>query len=300
MTTRNAIALVANPTKATATAVARQLAARLQVAGRDVWLDPALAALTGEIPDAVARASTAALGDAGLVVVLGGDGTLLHAVRTLEGSRAPILGVNLGSLGFLTEVGVAELDEVLPRLLAGDFAIHERPLLEAIIETASGTETARLVAMNDIVVDEGSPTRRAVRLDLALGAQRVGTFMGDGIVVATPAGSTAYSLSAGGPIIGPGVAALVATPICPHTLSVRPLVYPDGEWLSIEDTRPGLSIKVTADGQTWHDVPGGGRVRVGRHPERSARLVSFGRSSYYDVLRTKLRWGSADPSQGGR
>jgi len=300
MTNRAAIGLFANPTKPTVPVVGLDVAARLAAAGREVWLDPALAALLGPVPGARAVASTAELADAGLLIVLGGDGTLLHAIRSLEGSPAPILGVNLGSLGFLTEVGVAELDEVFPRLLSGDFAIHERPLLEAVIEAADGSETGRLTALNDIVVDEGSPTRRAVRLDLTLGERRVGTFMGDGIVVATPAGSTAYSLSAGGPILGPGVSALVATPICPHTLSVRPLVYPDTECLSIEDRRPGLSIKVTADGQVWHDVPGGGRVRVGRHPGRTARLVSFGRSSYYDVLRTKLRWGSADPPQGTR
>ncbi|MDZ4803316.1 MAG: NAD(+)/NADH kinase [Candidatus Eisenbacteria bacterium] len=300
MTANSVIGLIANPAKATAPEVARNLVARLAAAGRRVWLDPAIAGLTGVLPGAESRPDTAALADADLLIVLGGDGTLLHAVRTLEGSRAPILGVNLGTLGFLTEVGVQELDEVLPRLLAGDFTIVERPLLEAIIEERGGRDVARLIALNDIVVDEGSPTRRAVRLQLTLGSELVGTFTADGIVVATPAGSTAYSLSAGGPILGPGVAALVATPICPHTLSVRPLVYPDRERLTVEDLRTGLSVKVTADGQVWHEVPGGGRVRIGRHGDRTARLVHFGRSTYYDVLRTKLRWGSIDPPPSAR
>ena len=295
MTAHSVIGLIANPAKSTAPEVARHLAARLAAADRTVWLDPALAALTGVLPGAERRPDTASLAGADLLIVLGGDGTLLHAIRTLGGSRAPILGVNLGTLGFLTEIGVQGLDEVLPLLLAGNFSIIERPLLEAIIEERGGRDVARLIALNDIVVDEGSPTRRAVRLELSLGTERIVTFTADGIVVATPAGSTAYSLSAGGPILGPGVAALVATPICPHTLSVRPLVYPDWEWLTVEDRRDGLSIKVTADGQVWHEVPGGGRVRIGRHAERTARLVHFGRASYYDVLRAKLRWGSVEP-----
>lgn len=289
------IGLIANPAKTTAPEVARYLVTRLVAAGRRVWLDPALANLTGVLPGAEARPDVSDLSEADLIIVLGGDGTLLHAVRTLEGSQAPILGVNLGTLGFLTEVGVQELDEILPRLLAGDFTTVERPLLEAIIEERGGREVARLVALNDIVVDEGGPTGRAVRLQLSMGKETVVTFAGDGVVVATPAGSTAYSLSAGGPILSPGVPALVATPICPHTLSVRPLVYPDREWLTVEDLRSGLSIKVTADGQVWQGVPGGGRVRIGRHGERTARLVHFNRASYFDVLRAKLHWGSGDP-----
>lgn len=295
MSRHSVIGLIANPVKATSPEVARHLVAQLQASGSQVWLDPDLVALIGEPDGAEARPNTASLAAADLIIVLGGDGTLLHAVRTLEGTRAPILGVNLGTLGFLTEIGVQELDEVLPRLLARDFTIVERPLLEAVIEERGGRDVARLIALNDIVVDEGSSTRRAVRLQLSMGKESVVSFTADGIVVATPAGSTAYSLSAGGPILAPGVPALVATPICPHTLSVRPLVYPDWEWLTVEDLRHGLSIKVTADGQVWHGVPAGGRVRIGRHGDRTARLVHFGRASYYDVLRAKLRWGSDAP-----
>lgn len=288
------IGLTSNPHKAASGPVARRVIERLLADGIEVRIGPDLSRLIGPIPGAAVTADLKALGDGELVIVLGGDGTLLHAVRALQPQRVPILGVNLGSLGFLTEVNAGELESALPRLAAGDFEIVERPLLEASIEEADGRVAQQLLAMNDVVVDEGSPTRRAVRLRLSLGAHLVGTFIGDGIVVATPAGSTAYSLSAGGPILNPELKALVATPICPHTMSIRPLVYPDDQVLTVEDLRQNLRVKVSADGQAWSTVPEKGRVRIARHRGSVARLVSLGHNSHFDVLRAKLRWGLGD------
>lgn len=288
------VGLTSNPGKSAAGPVARRVIERLQADGLAVTVCADLARLIGPMTGVTSVRDLARLSDEDVVIVLGGDGTLLHGVRALQPRPVPILGVNLGSLGFLTEVNAAELEAMLPRLLAGDFQIVERPLLEAVIEESDGRVAQRLTAMNDVVVDEGSPTRRAVRLRLSLGTELVGTFIGDGVVVATPAGSTAYSLSAGGPILNPALRALVATPICPHTMSIRPFVYADDEVLTVEDLRQGLRVKVSADGQVWSTVPEQGRVRIARHRNAVARLVSFGHNSHFDVLRAKLRWGLGD------
>lgn len=285
------IGVIANPHKPAARPVIRRLLANLAARHIETFLAAESAPLAGRASAAARIVDDEGLGQCELVIVLGGDGTLLHAVRRLHGLPVPLLGVNLGSLGFLTQANASELMDVLDQVLAGDAEIVRRPLLRGTIEARDGAVLRTMNALNDIVVDEGSPTRRAVLLRMTLGDQEVGTFTADGVVVATPAGSTAYSLSAGGPVIPPDVQVLVATPICPHTMAVRPLVYSDEEVLTIEDVRRGLQVKVTADGQEYAMVPEGGRIRVQVDPKRSARLVSVGRHPYYEMLRTKLKWG---------
>lgn len=285
------IGLIANPDKPAARPVVRRLLTRLAEKRIEVLIAGESARLAGRAAAAAEIADHETLGNADVVIVLGGDGTLLSAARQLQGRPAPLLGINLGSLGFLTEATVAELPEVLDIVLAGRASVVRRPILQAVIEERNGKLCRTLSGLNDVVVDEGSPTRRAVLLRMSLGEQEVGTFTADGVVIATPAGSTAYSLSAGGPIIAPDVRALVATPICPHTMAVRPLVFADTEMITIEDLRSGLQVKVTADGQEYAPVPEGGRVRVAVDPKRAARFVSVGRHPYYEMLRTKLKWG---------
>jgi len=288
------IGLIGNPNKDEAPVLASRLIAA--VAGRArILLAPEIAPLVDASGAARAATSLKELAAADLVFVLGGDGTLLHAVRELDGAPVPLLGINVGSLGFLTETDAAGVEDAARRILAGDYAVFERPLLTAAIRDRDGAIRRELKALNDVVVDEGSPTRRAVRLRMSLSGEEVGTFTADGIVVATPGGSTAYNLSAGGPVLGPAVRALVVTPICSHTMAVRPLVYPDTETLVVEDLRSGLEIKVTADGQVYHPVPGGGSVEISVDPERRARFVDLSRRSYYEILRTRLRWAG-----GGR
>lgn len=285
------VGLVANPRKPAAGPVLRRLLRHLEQRGVDVRVATESLPLLGRTGRGAQAADDAELAHADLIVVLGGDGTLLHAVRRLDGRPTPLLGINLGSLGFLTEAAASDLPGVVDDVLDGGGHVVRRPLLKAIIEDRLGETHQTLRALNDIVVDEGSPTRRAVLLRMSIGEQEVGTFTADGVVIATPAGSTAYSLSAGGPILPPDVRALVATPICPHTMAVRPLVYSDQEAITIEDVRHDLQVKVTADGQEYAPVPEGGRVRVLVDPRCVARLVTLGRHPYYEMLRTKLKWG---------
>jgi len=288
------VGLIANPRKPAAESLAGLLIDRLNAHKIEARLAPGLNPILASGVAYRLESSIAELSATDLVIVLGGDGTLLHAIRELGPRPVPILGVNVGSLGFLTEVSIAEIEALLEPIFKGQFDVTERPLLVASIEDERGAAITELTALNDVVIDEGSRTRRAVRLRVLLGAEEIGSFIGDGVLIATPAGSTAYNLSAGGPILAPGVRSLVVTAICPHTMSVRPLVYPDTETLTVEDLRPGLKINVTADGQVSAPAPEGGRVRVGLHPEWKAQLVSLGRHSYFEVLRTKLRWGSSD------
>ena len=281
----------ANPSKPAAIAITHRIIERFAAAGIAVVVSPELHPLlnqggftcAGRLHD---------LASTDFLVVLGGDGTLLHAVRGLEGAPVPILGINLGSLGFLTEVPSTDIDAAIEAVLAGRFTVAERPLLRATILDVAGNVMNELVALNDIVVDEGSQTRRAVKLEMFLGQEEIGRFVGDGIIVATPAGSTAYNLSAGGPVLSPGVNSFVLTAICPHTMSFRPLVFPDTETVLVKDIRAGLEVKVTADGQMACPVPEGGSVSIRRDPEHSARFVRLRDDSYFDVLRSKLRMGS--------
>jgi NAD+ kinase len=285
------IGIIANPSKPAAIAITHRIIERFAAARVGVMVSPELEPLLkrgGFI--GAGRLHDLATND--LVFVLGGDGTLLHAVREVEG-RIPVLGINLGSLGFLTEVPSTDIETALDCVLAGRFTVNERPLLRASIEDVAGNLMKEVVALNDIVVDEGSLTRRAVKLELFLGQQEIGRFVGDGIIVATPAGSTAYNLSAGGPVLSPGVNSFVLTAICPHTMAFRPLVYPDTETVIVRDIRAGLEVKVTADGQVASPVPEGGSVSICRDPERSARFVRLSDDSYFAVLRSKLRMGGA-------
>jgi NAD+ kinase len=286
------VGIIGNSSKAAAVPTTCRLIERLTAAAITVRVAPELAGCLDKKQasyETVSRISELSSSD--LVLVLGGDGTLLHAVRSLDGGTVPILGINLGSLGFLSEVSSAEIDPAIDAVLNGEYGILERPLLRARIEDVSGNLMRELIALNDIVIDEGSLTRRAVRLEMFLGDQEIGRVVGDGVIVATPAGSTAYNLSAGGPILSPGVHSFVLTAICPHTMSFRPLVYPETETLVVQDVRTGLQVKVTADGQVHSPVPEGGRVHIVTDPDRRAHFVTLSRQTYFDVLRSKLRMG---------
>ncbi|MEZ5312578.1 MAG: NAD(+)/NADH kinase [Thermoanaerobaculia bacterium] len=234
---------------------------------------------------------------ADLVVVLGGDGTLLAVARKAAGGP-PILGVNLGRLGFLTEVQRNSLYPALVEVLAGRYALEPRSLFEVEQIAADGTGTrASFRALNDVVIAK-SALSRVIELSLSVDGHHVARYRADGIVVSTPTGSTAYNLSAGGPILHPLLPVAVITPICPHTLTLRPLVVPDSSAVEIviearndEGDDRVDRVYLTVDGQEGGDVAVGDRVRVKRSP-RPAYLVRTGkRGSIFDGLRTKLHWG---------
>ncbi|MGE0639748.1 MAG: NAD(+)/NADH kinase [Thermoanaerobaculia bacterium] len=261
-------------------------------------VDPATAEELKSIPGGLSGPgllSSAARAD--LVVVLGGDGTLLAVARKAAGGP-PILGVNLGRLGFLTEVQRNSLYPALVEVLAGRYALEPRSLFE-VEQIAAGESEPRagFRALNDVVIAK-SALSRVIELSLSVDGHHVARYRADGIVVSTPTGSTAYNLSAGGPILHPLLPVAVITPICPHTLTLRPLVVPDSSAVEIviesrndEGDDRVDRVYLTVDGQEGGDVAVGDRVRVKRSP-RPAYLVRTGkRGSIFDGLRTKLHWG---------
>lgn len=265
-----------------AEAAARELAKWLAPRGVTALFGPAAAAAVGA--PACSLAELARRAD--LLVVLGGDGTLLSMARAAEARAVPILGINLGTLGFLAEVSVDEMEPALARALAGEMRV-ERRLRLTVEHLREGRVVGRWLALNDAVV--AASLARLIEIETRADGQLVTTYHADGLIVATPTGSTAYSLSAGGPILLPGLGAFVLTPICAHTLSQRPLVVPDAAVLEIAP-RAGAPARLTVDGQEGVELAPGDRVRVERSEHPLLLLVSPERSRF-DVLRAKLRWG---------
>jgi NAD+ kinase len=222
-----------------------------------------------------------------LVVVLGGDGTLLSVARAL-GRRTPILGVNMGSLGFLTEVNRAELYPTLVRVLAGQFTLEERTLLRADV-LRDGGETLAYRVLNDAVIAK-TALARIIELALAVDGNLVGDFRADGLIVSTPTGSTAYNLSAGGPILFPQLPVAVITPICAHTLSLRPLVVPDTSSIEVTLHTEREEVYLTLDGQEGTRLHHRDRVLI-RRGDTTVHLVKAAGRTFYESLRGKLRWG---------
>jgi NAD+ kinase len=263
-----------------------ELAGWLRQRGIEVRLDEHAARLRDEAPtplsDWIAKVD--------LVVVLGGDGTLLAAARAIGDRDVPLLGVNLGTLGFLAETSGAELLDALDSALAGRFEIASRMRLEVAVQPAGGGAGARYLALNDAVIGKSALSRMIVLETRADGAE-VTTYDADGLIVATPTGSSAYSLSAGGPLLLPEFEAIVLTPICPHTLTQRPLVLPETCVIEVRvrDARGG-EVHLTVDGQVGQVIGQGDRVRVRRSSHPARFLVPPGRNRFA-VMRTKLRWG---------
>jgi NAD+ kinase len=224
------------------------------------------------------------------LVTLGGDGTLLRGARLLDGAETPILGVNFGRVGFLTTATDQTLDWSLDALVRGAYTTEARRTLQPTIEDARGRRREEALVLNDVVLHKGG-VARVVRLRVAVDGEDVGHYSADGIIVATPTGSTAYSLSAGGPIVVPGVDAIIITAICPHTLGVRPLVVPADRVVTIEPLAPDAGeIIVTFDGQSSLHLEPGSRLLV-RRGERRVQLVRLGPEGYFARMRKKLQWG---------
>ncbi len=234
---------------------------------------------------------------ADLVVVLGGDGTLLAAVRALGGREIPILGVNIGFLGFLTEIPVAELFSTLERIREEGWTVDPRTTLEGEV-VRQGRVVQRFRVLNDVVFNKGALARIS-DLEVRVDGAYLTNYRGDGLIVATPTGSTAYSLSAGGPIVQPQVPALVLSPICPHTLTQRPILLPDTCRVEVRLASKNGEVFLTLDGQEGMELDEGDRVRVVRGESR-VLLVRSAERDYYRVVRTKLMWGGFPVLEEGR
>ena len=280
------VGVALKPNKPEAGAVVRDLLTWLRQRDREVLLDPAAAAACPNCGPGLSRAVMVA--EADVVVVLGGDGTILSVARLMGARQVPILGVNLGGLGFLTEVTLPELFPALEAVLRDECAVSHRRMLAAEVRRA-GERVGEYEALNDIVITKTAPSR-IVELETFVNGEYVATYRADGLIVATPTGSTAYCLSAGGPILYPTLPALVVIPICPHTLTNRPLVLPDGARVEVVQRSVGEDVHLTVDGQVDVQLQHRDTVVVGRSAH-SVTLVKSPKLNYFEVLRTKLRWG---------
>ncbi|HLM42906.1 MAG TPA: NAD(+)/NADH kinase [Myxococcaceae bacterium] len=223
-----------------------------------------------------------------LVVVLGGDGTLIHAARLLDGRPTPLLGINLGSLGFMTEIPVEELFPTMDEVLAGRFKVDSRMKLSCRL-IREGRVIVEDEILNDVVINKGALARIADH-EVSVDGVPIATYKADGVILATPTGSTAYSLSAGGPIVHPSVDCTVLTPICSHALTHRPIVVPADRTIRISLRTETADTFLTLDGQTGHSLQCGDSIEVVRSPNR-VNLVRNTRVGYFSILRQKLHWG---------
>jgi NAD+ kinase len=237
------------------------------------------------------RASVDALdaGKADIAVIVGGDGTLLAAARHLADRQVPILAINYGGLGFLTEVTMDEMHSALERVLAGDFAIEERMMIDVAFSRGN-KQIATHRALNDVVINRGTLSR-LVELEARVDGDEVSLFRCDGLIVATPTGSTAYNLSAGGPIIFPTMNAMVLTPICSHTLTNRPIVFSSDVRIEITlQSSQEEEVYATVDGQVGLKMQPGDLLTIVKS-KVAVKLIAPADKNYFDVLRGKLKWG---------
>jgi NAD+ kinase len=223
-----------------------------------------------------------------LVVVLGGDGTLISVARLVGERDLPIFGVNLGSLGFLTEITLDELYPALASCLKGDYRISERMMLSATVER-DGELIGENRVLNDVVINKGA-LARIIDLETTVNDNYLTTFKGDGVIISTPTGSTGYSLSASGPILYPELDCFVISPICPHTLTNRPIVVGSDAIITFELKCINEDVCLTLDGQVGMKLMCGDVIRVAKSKQRTRLIISYSRD-YFEILRTKLKWG---------
>jgi NAD+ kinase len=257
----------------------------LQSRGVEVFLDRALAdqcpvRACFAVPEEFVR-------QVEIVSVFGGDGTLLYAARLIGATGVPILGINLGSLGFLTEVRLDEVRTAFDGLLGGQYRLEDRVLLNVEV-VRNGSAIAQYLALNDAVINKGA-LARIIDLEVSVNSQQVLVTRADGLIISTPTGSTAYSLAAGGPILYPTLDAFIITPICPHALANRPVVIPDRDAIGV-CLRHGADVMLTVDGQVGMPLLQEDRLMVRRAQSTLRLVLPFG-STFFRLLREKLRWG---------
>jgi NAD+ kinase len=267
-------------------ATLQSLIARLAQLGTRILLDESIAGMLPDTPVSVVDRATLA-GQCDLAIVVGGDGTLLNAARSLASSGISVLGVNLGRLGFLVDVLPEDMLPLLEEILAGNYMVEERALLHAMV-ARNGETLSETTALNDVIVHK-KDIARLIELDTWIDGYFLSANRADGLIVATPTGSTAYALSGGGPILHPGLQALTLVPICPHTLSNRPIVIPDRSAIEIMVHEGKLEAQLSCDGQVGQVLRPGDRITVRKH-EHTLRLLHPPGHDFFTILRKKLRW----------
>jgi len=277
--------IIAKHTDPQAESIVSDLCRWLEERGKGVVLDRETGALIGR-QDSVVRSKIPELCD--FLIVIGGDGTLLSAARVVGTSGKPILGVNMGSLGFMTAVTLDEIYPALERIFRNEYEFEERMMLVAHVHRL-GERVANYTVLNDVVINKGA-LAKMIDIKVTVGDLYLSTFKADGLIISTPTGSTGYSLAAQGPIIYPTMNTILITPICPHTLTFRPLVVPDGMVVRAELVSKETDVFLTLDGQVGFGLRQGDVVEV-RKANAPLRFFRSPFRDYFTVLRTKLKWG---------
>ncbi len=265
--------------------IASDICERFKLEKIEVLLEASLAEQIGQVKG-YAEDEIPELVD--LIIVLGGDGTLISVARQVGERNVPIVGVNLGRLGFLTEITRDELPEMLERLIADDYQVSDRMMLDAFIHR-NGQVVGKFTVLNDVVINKGA-LARIIDMETCVDGRHLTSYKADGLIISTPTGSTGYNLAAGGPIIYPNINSLLITPICPHMLTNRPIMVWSRSVIEIKINFEDDVVFFTADGQVGRKLLPGDRVEV-RRSELRTRLVTSPSKDYFDILRTKLNWG---------
>ena len=280
------IGVFCKPKASSATDILGKLIPWLRKQNYHIFLDTGTAAIINETSSYEKREISQ---QADLLIVLGGDGTLLSVARAAHPHNIPILAVNLGNLGFLAEISIDELYPTLENILAGKFEIENRMLLNACI-WRNGEKVEDHNVLNDVVINKGA-VARVINLQVLVDGQYMTSYRADGLIIATPTGSTAYSLSAGGPIIHPSMHTLVLSPICPFTLTNRSILIPDQSIIQVKLAAEYDDVRVTLDGQEGYDMRAGDILEI-KKTKTSLQLIRGPNKNYYQILRDKLHWGS--------
>ena len=287
----NRIGIIAKKNKPEAVTIARNVVEWLRPKKIEVYIEEEIGKLLGPtFPEGcwkpIQREEIPT--DVEMLIVLGGDGTLLSVARQVWNKNIPILGVNLGGLGFLTEITLDELYPVLERVLRDDFEINERDVLNAEV-IRRGKRIAEFIVLNDAVINKGA-LARIIDLETTINGEYLSTFRSDGLIISTPTGSTAYNLSAGGPIVFPSLHTIIITPICPHTLTIRPIIIPDHVRIRALLKSRNEEVTLTLDGQQGFTLEFEDVVEV-RKAEGRILLIKSPTRHYFELLREKLKWG---------
>ena len=283
------VGLLANSSKYAARAILQRASQLIKRSGRVVLCDTATANLGGlkgpTCPDAASLTR-----HVDLILVFGGDGTMLRVAREIRGSRTPLLGINLGALGFLTDVSSSDLPKALKQLWNGDFVFESRALIEAAGKAQD--RTIHSCALNDFVLSRGIVSR-LIELEVSVDGAILTRYRCDGLIVSTPTGSTAYSLAAGGAVVCPNAEVFTLTPICPHTLSNRSVIVSLSSTIEVRVISEKLEINLSADGQSESKLSAGDVITVRRSPH-SVHLIHLAGTSFFETLRRKLNWSGSN------